>query len=117
MMEPESRGWIGAYLRGCFLSIPVGQAAFLRRHAASPARPEASKSRVDGSRMGATDDSKVMLKTEKGGLLREERAGVEILPFHLLNQPFSFIMQLSHLSPQHTELFLLRPIRWGNLEC
>jgi len=31
----------------------AGQAAFLRRHAASPARPETSKSMVEGSGMGA----------------------------------------------------------------
>ena len=31
----------------------AGHAAFLRRHAASPARPEASRSRVLGSGMGA----------------------------------------------------------------
>ncbi len=30
-LEPMSRGWIGPYLRGCFLSLPAGQAAFLRR--------------------------------------------------------------------------------------
>ena len=30
----------------------AGQAAFLRRHAASPARPETSKSMVEGSGMG-----------------------------------------------------------------
>ncbi len=31
MLEAVSIGRIGAYLRGSFLSIPVGQAAFLRR--------------------------------------------------------------------------------------
>jgi len=34
-----------------------GQATFLRRHAASPARPEARRSRVEGSGMGADPET------------------------------------------------------------